>query len=352
MSHLPPFVGRISMPRPILARTVSCALSSTALLSAVFLLPHGMLQAQAAPGRASSVDVSKLAEIHVAITAVNDSADARQAQAKNKTGEAQHELAAKKRQLITELLKSKGLSDTAYQRQRYVVSTDLGLRAQFDSVVAKLTGAPLPGRIVAPVAPGFVAASALPPGLVGTHIGHITTSFVDTPEKVGLLPIAFAEAQVASQHAALATRNTTDLAAMKLHAGHVLHAVDPTIVTTGPGKGFGVKRAALGVAQHIELASKEPTASPNVKIHTGHIATAARATASRADQVIALAKKIQETNDVKEAATLTGQLASLASQLAAGADVNADGRIDWGNGEGGLQQAQEHITLLLAGEKK
>lgn len=337
------------MPRPSLVRALSCAALFSAPLA---LAPSHSLQAQAASGGAPVVDVKTLAEIHVAITAVNDSADARQAQAKNKTGEAQHELAAKKRELIAEVLKARGLTDSAYQRQRFMVSTDIELRAQFDSIVAKMTGAPLPGRMAAPVAPGFVAASALPPGMVGTHIGHITTSFVDTPEKVGLLPLAFSEAQVASQHAALATRATSDLAAMKLHAGHVLHAVDPTVVTTGPGKGFGVKRAALGVAQHIELAAKEPGASPNVKIHTTHIATAARSTAARVDQVVALAKKIQETNDVKEAAMLTGQLASLASQLAAGADTNADGRIDWGNGEGGLQQAQEHITLLLAGEKK
>ncbi|WP_337170152.1 hypothetical protein [Gemmatimonas aurantiaca] len=337
------------MPRSSLVRTLAC----TALFAApLALAPSHSLQAQAASGGAPVVDVKTLAEIHVAITAVNDSADARQAQAKNKTGEAQHELAVKKRELIAEVLKARGLTDSAYQRQRFMVSTDVELRAQFDSLVAKMTGAPLPGRVAAPVAPGFVAASALPPGMVGTHIGHVTTSFVDTPEKVGLLPLAFSEAQVASQHAALATRATSDLAAMKLHAGHVLHAVDPTVVTTGPGKGFGVKRAALGVAQHIELAAKEPGASPNVKIHTTHIATAARSTAARVDQVVALAKKIQETNDVKEAATLTGQLASLASQLAAGADTNADGRIDWGNGEGGLQQAQEHITLLLAGEKK
>jgi hypothetical protein len=46
------------------------------------------------------------------------------------------------------------------------------------------------------------------------------------------------------------------------------------------------------------------------------------------------------------------QLVSMCNQLTNGADSNADGRVDWGNGEGGLQQADEHIKLLLAGERR
>ena len=43
---------------------------------------------------------------------------------------------------------------------------------------------------------------------------------------------------------------------------------------------------------------------------------------------------------------------SLAQQLVAGRDANADGLIRWDDPEGGLQQAQEHVNLLLAAEKK
>jgi hypothetical protein len=157
---------------------------------------------------------------------------------------------------------------------------------------------------------------------------------------------------VASQHALLATRTPADLAAMKMHAGHVLHALDPALQATGPGKGFGLRKASGGVAQHIELAAKEPTASGGVKIHANHIATASRGALARIDQAVALIKQIQDATEAKAAASLLQQLVSVCNQLTNGADTNADGRVDWGNGEGGLQQADEHIKLLLAGERR
>jgi hypothetical protein len=137
-----------------------------------------------------------------------------------------------------------------------------------------------------------------------------------------------------------------------MHAGHVLHALDPALQATGPGKGFGLRKASGGVAQHIELAAKEPTASGGVKIHANHIASAARGTLARIDQAVALAQQIQGATDAKAAAGLMSQLVSVCNQLTNGADSNADGRVDWGNGEGGLQQADEHIKLLLAGERR
>jgi hypothetical protein len=303
-------------------------------------------------GALSPAEIQKLAETVLLVGAVHDSADSKAAKAKNKTPQAQADVAKEKATMVADVLKQKGLTEEQYRRQRYLVSTTAELRTQFDSVMAKLTGAPLPGRAVAATVNGFVPSSQLPSGMVGTHISHLTTSFVDTPDKSGLLVMAFAEAQVASQHAALAMRMTTDLAAMQLHAGHVLNALDPALEKTGPGKGFGLKAAALGSANHIELAAKEANASPNVKVHATHIATAARATAARADQAIAIAQQIRQAKDAKAAAALLGQLVSLCGQLTAGADVNADGRIDWSGGEGGLQQVNEHIGLMLAGERR
>lgn len=309
--------------------------------------------ASAAGQPALSIEqIRKLAETQLAIGLVHDSADARAAQAKNKKDETQADLAKEKQRLIGEVLKQKGMTDAEYRRQRFMVSTTEGLRNSFDSIMAKLTGAPLPGRAVAATVSGFVPSSQLPGGMVGTHISHLTTSFIDTPDKSGLLVMAFAEATVASQHAALAMRNPNDLAQLQLHAGHILNALDPAIEKTGPGKGFGVKAAALGVANHIELAAKEPNASPNVKVHATHIATAARATAARADAAIALAQQVRQAKDAKAAAALMSQLVSLCQQITMGADVNADGRIDWSDKEGGLQQANEHVQLMLAGEKK
>jgi hypothetical protein len=136
---------------------------------------------------------------------------------------------------------------------------------------------------------------------------------------------------------------------MKTHSGHVIHALDPTQEASGPGQGYGVKKAATGVAAHIELAANAEGASAGVKTHSGHVATAARSTVKRADQIIALAKQVQAATDAAAAAALVSQMASLCEQLIPGADANGDGRITWEDGEGGLQQAEEHVMLLLRG---
>lgn len=56
-----------------------------------------------------------------------------------------------------------------------------------------------------------------------------------------------------------------NLDAMKLHAGHVIHAVDPRIEPKGPGLNYGVKRAALGVVERIQQAATTAAeAAPHV----------------------------------------------------------------------------------------
>lgn len=192
---------------------------------------------------------------------------------------------------------------------------------------------------------------AVPAGPAGVHIGHVVNGFGDTPNRQGLLTTAMAEARIAAQHATLAMRQPGNLEYMKTHAGHVINAIDPTLVAAGPGLKYGLRKAALGVATHIELAAGAQGASPNVIAHSRHVAMSARNTVARADQLLALAQKVQTATSATEAAALVSQMASLADQLIAGADANADGKITWEQGEGGLQQCDEHMTLMLAGER-
>lgn len=182
------------------------------------------------------------------------------------------------------------------------------------------------------------------------HMGHVADGFANTPEGAGLLPTALAEAAVAQQHAELALRNTEDLASMQRHAGHVLHAVDPSQIEQGPGAGYGVVRAASGVIQHIEMAGAHESASDNIRTHATHVATSARNTVERAERAAALAAEIMATSSVEHAAHLLQELAALTGQLASGVDANGDGRIGWQEGEGGLDQAQQHIDLMKRGE--
>jgi hypothetical protein len=186
--------------------------------------------------------------------------------------------------------------------------------------------------------------------MVKTHIGHVTTSFQGTPKEQGLLATALAEAKIAAQHAALAMKSEGNLDGMKLHAGHVIHAVDPTVEMKGPGMNYGVKRAAAGVAQHIQLAAKATGASKNVMTHSMHVATSAGNVVKWSDEIVSVAKEIRSATDAKVAAGHVAHLNMLAQQLTSGVDADKNGQIGWQAGEGGLQQAEMHVNLLVKGE--
>lgn len=193
-------------------------------------------------------------------------------------------------------------------------------------------------------------ATAQTPEGVKTHIGHVQTSFMGTPMNQGLMPTAIAEAKIAAQHAALALKASGNLDQMKLHAGHVLHALDPSIEAAGPGLGYGVKRAAMGVAQHVGLAAKVEGASKNVMTHSNHVATSAGNVVKWADEMIAVAREIRAGASSEAVAGHLPHLNMLAQQLYPGIDANKDGSIGWQAGEGGLQQAETHMGLLVKGE--
>jgi hypothetical protein len=294
-------------------------------------------------------EVAKYAKVHLAIGKVRDSVQLALGLAENNPDKPAQLLRAHLRTRVAEILAANRMSDEEYRHKTFVLSSDDGTRAVFDTVVSQMTGIPLPSKLLPASVTGTLV--KVPPGMVGAHIGHVVNAFQDTPAEQGLLPMAFAEARVAIQHAGLAAKAPTNLEAMHTHAGHVINAVDPTVVTTGPGLGYGLKKAALGVATHIELAAKANGASPNVIAHSMHIAMAARSTATRSDSVVALARRIQQATTAADAAPLATQLAVLTQQLIDGVDLNKDGKISWEAGEGGLQQAQDHVKLMLAAEK-
>jgi hypothetical protein len=277
----------------------------------------------------------------VAITAARDSNNVQLAKSGNKTEQAQHQLKNQLRAQIDEILRHVGLSDVEFQRRSFVVSSDTASRRIFDSVVVAVTGAPLPGYAAR------AAVVPVPPGPAGVHIGHVVNSFSETPTLQGLLPAAMAEARIAVTHATLAGRQPTNLEYMKTHAGHVIHALDPSVIKMGPGLGYGVTKGAAGAATHIDLAAAAPGASPVVVMHAKHIAPAARSVVERSGAALAIAQKVMAATTAAEAAALVSQLTSAVQQLIDGVDLNGDGRVTWDAGEGGLQQADEHVKLML-----
>jgi hypothetical protein len=357
----PALVARAHAATPLFAAlTLALALTAVAPVRSVLSAQATGTSAAAAPAAAPAAgtagmtrdELTAFAKLEIAISVARDSAQFQLSLARNKTPALQQQLRDKLAAQIAELIRSAGTTEAEYQRKTYLVATNANARSAFDALIAKETGVPTPGQVIAPPVVAAAAAIKVPEGPVGTHVGHVVNSFFDTPMNQGLLPVAMKEAATAAQHAALSMRTPTNLDAMKMHAGHVINAIDPSIVAAGPGLGYGLKKAANGVAAHIELAAKSQGASPTVTMHAAHVATAARATVTRAEQAVALAKQIQEATSAADAAALTSQLASLTAQLTAGVDANGDGKIGWQEAEGGLQQAQEHVNLLLAGEAK
>ena len=197
----------------------------------------------------------------------------------------------------------------------------------------------------------LLAVSAWSVGLAGqgatamTHIGHVMDGFTGTPMGMGLLPTAMAEAKIAAQHAGFAAKATT-LPMIQTHAGHVINAIDPTIVPMGPGLGYGVKKAAMGVAMHAELAAKAADANAGVKMHAVHVSAAANNVVTMSDQVVAIAQKIRMSTSLDEAQKLAADMATKAEQLTTGVDVDKNGTINWDKPEGGLAQAQQHMEFM------
>jgi hypothetical protein len=333
--------------------------SFKAALFILAIIVPASARAQSSSTELGKDELAKLAKVQVAIDIAHDSMDLQFAMVGNKKPEVLEVLREKLRTQIADILKRNGFTEEQYRRETFIVSTDTTLRRSFDGYVVQLTGAPLPGGYTPPPAGGGRGGRGggsgpttppikVPAGAVGTHIGHVVNSFGDTPGNMGLLPVAFAEARTAAQHAGLAGK-AANLDGMKLHAGHVINAMDPTIVTAGPGLGYGMKKAALAVANHIELAAKAAGASQNVIMHAEHIATAARNAAAKADQIIALSQKVQASTTTADATALLSQIVALCDQALNGVDAQGTGRVSWQTG--GLQQAQEHVDLMLKGEK-
>lgn len=203
------------------------------------------------------------------------------------------------------------------------------------------------------VAAGYAVshAAAQPTGAALTHFAHVATGFADAPGGRGLTVTAAVETNAAMLHANFAAGHPTDLDAMKSNVRQVLHALAPAAGTTGPGLGFGLRRAADAIASHIEMAVNASDASPTIKRLGPAIATAARAVSARALAMTELGNRVLAAPTAAEAAPLVTQLRALALELDTGADANRSGRIELDAIEPGMNQLEAQVYAVFEGEK-
>ena len=181
------------------------------------------------------------------------------------------------------------------------------------------------------------------------HIGHVADAWNGTPDNVGLLPAARMEAEVAAQHAGLAAASE-DLGGIQRHTTHVLHAIDASTAERGPGKGYGLIAAASGCAQHIGMAGDSDEASGAVKTHSTHVKTSCQNVVTWAESIKEKAAAVAAATDMAAAKALADEIAALAQAIVSGTDADGNGRVSWGEGEGGLEQAATHLRLMKEAE--
>lgn len=201
-----------------------------------------------------------------------------------------------------------------------------------------LSGLPLyagrPVRITGELRNGEIVATKVEAIPAHLHLGHVMTNWRDTPSNVGFLTAAISDAKVAATHADLAAKSRNQLDDMKLHAGHVMNALDPGIEPKGPGSGYGVRKAATGALQHLEFAVNAEGSSANIKAHAMLVSASLNDVLHWTDQAIASAQKIRAATSASEAVPYVDDLSRLTNQIS----------------ETGLRQAKAEMDLIMKGE--
>ena len=168
------------------------------------------------------------------------------------------------------------------------------------------------------------------------HLGHVMTNWRDTPGARGFLPVAVDESRVAALHAGLAAKSAgvQNIDDVRLHAGHVLNALDPAVEPKGPGAGYGVRKAVAGALQHLELAAHAEGATSVVVTHAAVASSSLANIFQLVDQAVAVAQKLRAATDMREAAAPAADLVALTRNIS----------------DQGLREAQTELELILKAE--
>jgi hypothetical protein len=189
-----------------------------------------------------------------------------------------------------------------------------------------------PVRVTGVLTDKGIVVSRIEPPLVHAHIGHVMIAWRDTPGQVGLLTIAQSDTRIAAAHALLLAK-ASSLDDMKLHAGHILHALDPTLETAGPASGYGAKKAAAGAMQHVGFTASVDNASATVKSHASTVTASLTNAIAAIDRGIAAAQKVRAASSPSDAAAPIRELQSGVEEI--GRD---------------LQQTEQEMRLMMKAE--
>jgi mono/diheme cytochrome c family protein len=179
------------------------------------------------------------------------------------------------------------------------------------------------------------------------HLDRVRAAWPETPGGVGLTATLEAEARIAQQHAGLAVADLEDFDTIKLHTRHVRHAVDPDREAGGgPGKGYGLCRAARGVVRHMALARDTADASPATATHAPHVIAAAANIVFWCGKILDKAGQIVGGASPIASAFFAEEIVEHLEWIVNGRDGDGDGAVTWAEGEGGLAQLNQHLGYI------
>ncbi len=178
------------------------------------------------------------------------------------------------------------------------------------------------------------------PAISHVHIGHTLNGWVTTPGKKGLLVTAEQEAKIALDQA-LQANNSSSLAQKKKYMSNALHALDPNMKATGPGRGYGLIRAVTESIAHIQYAASSDDASVNIKKTAPTIVNKARNIATSSNQLKVFAQAATNSSSINEFSALNNEFLKSAKQ------INGDGSA----GSYSLMQFKKDILAMVKKEK-
>lgn len=153
------------------------------------------------------------------------------------------------------------------------------------------------------------------PTIAHVHLGHTTSGWVDTPDRVGLLVVAEREAGTAADSALKAFQSGRNPNELKRQVGFVLHALDPKLESQGPGLGYGLIRAVEGATDHLRFAADSPDASKNLKDSVLDLESAASRVRQGAKVGVAICQEIRGTNKSEDLVSLAEELKNQTATL-------------------------------------
>lgn len=154
------------------------------------------------------------------------------------------------------------------------------------------------------------------PSIAHVHVGHAVTAWPDTPGKKGLFEIAQQEAKIVAEHAGYAVAGARDMKEVKLHLGHVLHALNPALEKQGPGLGYGLMKSLDSSADHLGFAAEVKDVSANLKAGLPTVIAALKPLRQEAQVLAILSRDARQSKDLAQVVAYAEEVRQRADKLA------------------------------------